>query len=307
LTDAWTFFTSISINDVAHPTFFSTQVDRGIYTVPEIAEEVSDELEVVCAGWEACRSEYLIERTDFPYNALEFIAGGEWELRLEGETHQLRPGSVFAYGPGTAYTLQARGESGWSKYFVDFGGTAAGEQLRAAGLEAGAEALVLQHRWLRELFDQLVETRHFAPAVQRRLARSTSRLILERLPHHLTLDDQKTAAWLSFERCRDCLSEHYLTLPSLSAAAAACAVSPAYLSRLFHRFSNESPKAFVDRMRMNHAAQKLLRGDFQVKVVAAEVGYADVFHFSRVFKRCFGVPPSEYAQRAGRRGVGGRW
>ena len=40
------------------------------------------------------------------------------------------------------------------------------------------------------------------------------------------------------------------------------------------------------------------RGD-TVTETAASVGYSDVFAFSRMFKRRFGVPPSQYRDRCG--------
>ena len=35
---------------------------------------------------------------------------------------------------------------------------------------------------------------------------------------------------------------------------------------------------------------------FIAMIAAAILGYTDVFYFSRVFKKTFGVPPSEYKQ-----------
>jgi AraC-like DNA-binding protein len=50
---------------------------------------------------------------------------------------------------------------------------------------------------------------------------------------------------------------------------------------------------------MNHAANLLLTGA-KVKLVACELGYANPFHFSAVFRRYFGYPPREL-QKSGRR------
>ncbi|EDY85261.1 transcriptional regulator, AraC family protein [Verrucomicrobiia bacterium DG1235] len=262
----------------------------------------NESLEVYCAGWEDCAEDYRIERESFPYLAIEFIAGGEWELSFQGKKRVLSPGCVFSYGPGVAYRLRPLSRSGLSKYFVDFAGSDAERRLEEAKLSPGTDCLIFQHRWIRELFDQIVEIRLLAPSARKRLARLTLELLLARLPEHMGEGEYKAQAWLSFERCRNYLSENYLEQTSLAEVATACGVSAAYLSRLFARFSNETPKAYLDRMKMNYAAQKLLRGNLQVKQAAAEVGYADVFHFSRVFKKCFGVPPSTFAKRAGQGG-----
>jgi transcriptional regulator GlxA family with amidase domain len=45
---------------------------------------------------------------------------------------------------------------------------------------------------------------------------------------------------------------------------------------------------------MNHAAARLQQSDALVKQVAAECGFADPFHFSRVFTSVFGLSPASF-------------
>jgi len=42
---------------------------------------------------------------------------------------------------------------------------------------------------------------------------------------------------------------------------------------------------------MNHAAERLQQSGALVKQVAEEAGFADPFHFSRVFTSVFGLSP----------------
>jgi AraC-like DNA-binding protein len=105
---------------------------------------------------------------------------------------------------------------------------------------------------------------------------------------------RRSAPRLAFERCRDHLAANYLQITGLDRAARACGVSQVHLCRLFSKFAGETPHAFVTRMRMNHAARLTARGDVPVKVAAMEVGYPDQGHFSRVFKRVLGCPPSRF-------------
>ena len=50
---------------------------------------------------------------------------------------------------------------------------------------------------------------------------------------------------------------------------------------------------------MNHAAALLLRSDATIKDVASHLGFADAFHFSRMFKSVYGVSPKRFIERAG--------
>jgi len=112
----------------------------------------------------------------------------------------------------------------------------------------------------------------------------------------LRTEPRYSHALLSYEHCRRFLADNYMAVRVMSDAAKACGVSPAHLSRLFHRFDTESPKAFLLRLKMNHAAELILRGNVPVKRAAAEVGFEDPYHFSRCFKRVHGIAPSFFGR-----------
>ena len=57
------------------------------------------------------------------------------------------------------------------------------------------------------------------------------------------------------------------------------------------------------RRRMRLAAERLRLPGARVKQVAAELGFADAFHFSRVFKAELGVSPRACRGRAESGGV----
>jgi AraC-like DNA-binding protein len=45
---------------------------------------------------------------------------------------------------------------------------------------------------------------------------------------------------------------------------------------------------------MNEAAAHLIGGRYTVKEIAIQVGFSDPYHFSRVFKKHHGVPPTRF-------------
>lgn len=70
-----------------------------------------------------------------------------------------------------------------------------------------------------------------------------------------------------------------------------------YLSRLFRRETGLTPQAFLVAVRMQEA-DRYLRQGMTVGETARLCGYADVFNFSRMFKKTYGVSP---VSRMGRR------
>ena len=72
------------------------------------------------------------------------------------------------------------------------------------------------------------------------------------------------------------------------------AVSRSTLSRRFTAVVGMSPRAYVVQWRMDLAAQRLRDTDDPLESVAASVGYASVYAFSRAFRAARSQPPGRY-------------
>lgn len=72
------------------------------------------------------------------------------------------------------------------------------------------------------------------------------------------------------------------------------AISPAHLRRVFKHQAGASLKKFILNARITQARQLLLETDNTLRAIADEVGFADVFHFMRTFKKTVGVPPAQF-------------
>jgi len=107
-------------------------------------------------------------------------------------------------------------------------------------------------------------------------------------------------AWQTYMRCRQHIERNYLEIATVNDAARKCFIDQAYLSRLFKRFAEESPLQLLTRLKMGRAAELLSNRDLLIKQVAEEVGFADPYHFSRVFKRVYGILPETFTQAARR-------
>jgi AraC-like DNA-binding protein len=179
------------------------------------------------------------------------------------------------------------------KYFADFTGTEAAALLAEGRLRPGTVARVFPPAEVQPLFDELIRTGRrgtaLAPAVCIQLLRS---LVLKMAEARAPRPGRDTLALTTYRQCREQLERNFLRLRSVRELAAACHVDGAYLSRLFQRFDHEPPHRVLVRLKMNHAAERLQSPGVLVKQVAEETGYANPFHFSRVFKSVFGVPPA---------------
>ncbi|MGW6905100.1 helix-turn-helix domain-containing protein [Streptomyces sp. NPDC054940] len=81
------------------------------------------------------------------------------------------------------------------------------------------------------------------------------------------------------------------------------ALSPSRFAHLFTEQTGQSPMRALREARLRHAARLLEGTDLSVERVAAASGFVSPFHFNRVFRERYGMPPGAY--RAGGSMVGG--
>lgn len=92
----------------------------------------------------------------------------------------------------------------------------------------------------------------------------------------------------------DYLEEHYAEKISLDQIAENMYMSPFYISKIFKAEIGESPIHYLIRIRMEKAKELLEKNEtLSVAEIAAMVGYDDAYHFSKLFKKAYGIPPSK--------------
>lgn len=74
-------------------------------------------------------------------------------------------------------------------------------------------------------------------------------------------------------------------------------ISGPYAAQLFKRCIGLGIREYSKKNRLLLAAERLEIPDLPIKVIAAEIGYRSVAHFSRRFKEQFHVSPTEFRKR----------
>jgi AraC-like DNA-binding protein len=76
-------------------------------------------------------------------------------------------------------------------------------------------------------------------------------------------------------------------------------MKPDTFSRAFKRTFDQSPRQWLAYRRIRHAADQLLMKDATASQVAEEYGYADVFHFCRLFRSVMGCGTRDWRRHHG--------
>ena len=259
------------------------------------------ELKTTTVGYAvaADASEWALPDFTAPFSKLYFVLNGSITaglLQPDGTTdtvYTLTPGKVWVLPCGNHYDLST--PAGFEKYYLHislparsgidlFSGVRqvwgapfdmdkwAFAQTEEAGWSFALKAKLLALEavgLLTEAADNpvlaqnLYEQSHFPPALQ-----TAIRYIRENISARLTVEE----------------------------TADACRITASQLRRLFHDALGMSPKTYLSDRLYERAGELLLTEHVSVKEVAAALKFADLYAFSRFWKRYTGYSPTAYRE-----------
>lgn len=95
------------------------------------------------------------------------------------------------------------------------------------------------------------------------------------------------------------MEEHYKEKLMLADVAEKVYVSQWHLSKLLNKETGQNFSELLNKIRIKKAEELLQNSSLRVADIAEEVGFAEVAHFSRVFKKISGSSPNEYRNHVG--------
>lgn len=255
----------------------------------------------ICVGLETRRDPFYGQsgatRQGRRHYIFQYTFTGEGVFRDRHGTHTC--GSCIAFlaashNPEIAYGYPVDKTAPWKFLFLDFGGQAAC---------AMAQDLIRRHGAIYE-----IPTKH--PVIERLLAfhihdqvgcvitsLEGSRLIMDIL-HALLVSKEETPELKTenqLVRSVHAFVQTHIDQPiSVMDVALRFGVSREHLSRIFTQHSASTPYQYILTSKIS-AACSLLRADgLSVKEISGKLGFENVAHFTRAFKRIMRCTPSEF-------------
>jgi AraC-like DNA-binding protein len=105
-------------------------------------------------------------------------------------------------------------------------------------------------------------------------------------------------SWLA--SVRDIILDRCAEPLNISELAAEAAVHPGHLAATFRKFFGASVGEYARRCRLERAARLMADAERSLAEIALATGFADQSHFTRCFRRQFGVTPAAYRREASR-------
>lgn len=94
---------------------------------------------------------------------------------------------------------------------------------------------------------------------------------------------------------RDLMERRYAEPLSIQTLGRDVGMSPFHLSRVFHELVGVPPHRYLVRVRLERAAESLRTGA-TVTTASLDAGFPNLGHFTRRFRRAYGVPPSHWGR-----------
>ncbi|MCC6579376.1 MAG: helix-turn-helix transcriptional regulator [Phycisphaeraceae bacterium] len=230
----------------------------------------------------------------FTYHSLQLMTRGSVRIRYDQRETVMRGTWIWPCMPGPwIYFQEHPPDQAWDHRYIAYTGP------RAATWEA--MGLILREptpltrrearRWT-PMFDAMLDHAHRPGAWSHlRAVNLLEGLLLELSESRRQVAQRTHPVWLmeTLEQLADLRHE-----PDYDAMAAARGMSPSTFQRQFRRATGSTPHLCRIRHRMAEAQRLLGETNRPIKRIADELGYRDVFYFSRQFRKTFGVTPGAY-------------
>ena len=282
-------------DSVPRQAVLSTQVTDPRYFFLGLADERRPGLMSAYGGFERCNPDYVVLRDAPGFAAMELIVGGRGSVLLNGTATPLRAGLLFYYDTRTRLEIRTDPAQPLAKYFLCFHGRSVNRRFAAAGLRPGGLVQLAMFTEVQSLLEDLIREGSHHRATAGRICAALVEVLLLKIEELAGLSvSPGRAAEETFLRCKGLIEARIATLGTLADITRATGVGPTRLSRLFRRYQGLSPYQYLLHRKMALAAEALMDPAVLVKEAAAQVGFADPYHFSRCFKQVHRVAPKDF-------------
>lgn len=239
---------------------------------------------------------------------MAFVMSGTGRYRADGEVFSIREGDLLIFNPGVKHQALycPDAEIHATEFFVGFSDVQfQGIPMNTMPLPDGALLLHTTGELRRKLY-RIITLMQEEKAVYRQGRYFMMKAYLMQMIL-LVIREQCEPVELSKGRAFESASkkyvveqiisyfeDHYSEKISLDQIAENMYLSPFYISKIFKSETGDTPIRRLIDIRLEKAMELLEDGwQGSIQEVAAKVGYDDAYHFSKLFKKRYGISPSQ--------------
>ena len=236
------------------------------------------DLNPLSAGYEECEKGHSIGPALRQYYLIHYVVSGRGTFEKDGVTYHLESGDIFIIKPGEVTIYTADSEHPWTYIWLGFSGELATtiDQLPSPVQKINGDAFfnTLQAQKNNSITNEFLAAQLF--------------LLFSELFRH-----KKTSVNQYARKIKDYIISNYMNDLRVEAIADMVNLDRRYASRLFKQEYGVPISSFIIQYRMEKA-KEFLKDGYTISQTAAMTGYADVFNFSKMFKKTYGKSPQAY-------------
>ena len=217
------------------------------------------------------------------------IQSGECEVLHNGKTYLLTSGNLVIYAPyeEQRYVFNTDCTSLW----CHFGGYAVDELFATLNINSGVYFLKPKKR-IFESFSNLIQRFH-QPERERYANVSLLELIYEISDTNNENTDNQDALLPILTH----ININYNKDITLDELAKMSGYSKSRFSHIFSEITGTTPVKYQNSIRLKISAEMLLSTKNTISEIAINCGFSDPLYYSKLFKREYGVSPTEYRKK----------
>jgi len=240
------------------------------------------------------------------YLELAYILSGSGKYRIDDVVYEVTEGDLLIFNPGTMHqALVTDVENPTIEFFVGVSDVKFGDYEENYLPSPSGHTIFHTKGELKQKLFKLCASMEAENAVWRQgryfmLKAYAMQIILLIIREQTDPVEVKTG--YSFESVNkkyvveqivNYFEDHYAEKISLDQIAENMYLSPFYISKIFKSETGDAPIRHLINIRLEKAKELLESGwSGSIQEVAAKVGYDDAYHFSKLFKKRYGVSPS---------------
>lgn len=213
---------------------------------------------------------------------LHYVVSGFGKFTREGITHEIVPGQIFVIPPYVETYYQADEKRPWKYIWIGF---------TAEGVPDVLKFPVISCPNVGTIFNEMLSCSKMENGRSAYLSSCLWKLVGMLSEHGETKLDY-------VDKALNYIHSDYANRITIQQIADSIGLNRKYFCSLFSKQVGISPSEYLINLRLNKAAELMTTYHQTPTTAALSVGYDDIYHFSKIFKKHFGVSPREYCKEA---------
>lgn len=235
------------------------------------------------------------------HHELIFFTGGKGSIIIAKKRYQVKEGMLFYICPDVLHSIELDPEEPVCFQSVHFSYARVSfnenkweikNEEKALPLHAAQE--LRDYYQAEDIFKKLVDRWDAKQPGYEFVAKTLLQQLLIAIFQNLKKQNRNDSASLKVGKIIKYMHENINRKVTLAELSEMVQLSSPYLSRTFKDTTGYSVIGFFNKIEIDKAKELIIEGNKKVKEIAQELGFADEFYFSRIFKRIEGISPSEY-------------